>query len=266
MELAIIIILATGIGVGLVVRHRHGQQRAIAQLREAERLQLVARQDAEGRAAPLLVEAPDVDVEAFRQQVAALNTAFAGLQQFSDAVAWDDEACVVIEAIDVAARVLDSFADDAMAAVSVPGSPDEAPWVRASRVDRTKLAAERARIDAARLAKAADSLAVKVEHTPRDEAERRTILDELQTRRGILKAERQEAKAVVKELRRQADDAKAILKRHRRQAGWRMDLGASRSWRHEREAERVVEEDELDAVRRQLEAIDERIGWLQRFG
>lgn len=249
----------------LVVRHRHGQQRAIAQLREAERLQLVAKQDAEGRAAPLLVEAADIDVEAFRRQVAALNTAFAGLHQFSDAVAWDDEACVVIEAIDVATRVLDTFADDATAAVSAPGSPDEAPWVRASRVDRTKFAAERARSDAARLTRTADALAEKVEHTPRDEAERRKILDELQARRGVLKAERQETRAVVKELRRQGDHAEKMLKRQRRRRDWRLDLHAARASRQELEQALLPEEDELDAVRRQLEAIDERIAWLQRF-
>jgi hypothetical protein len=233
--------------VTLMIHSRASEERKRDEIEESRQEQIERRRRVED-AVPLFsgVTFPD-EIKPLMQRALAVREAFESLSTFQDADRWDHEAGEVADGLMAMANLArpEVTARREILARYVATTSDE------YETKRNRAAKAQGIIDIAEgavitLDREADSLLERIEVTPNNKKDQRTVL------RG-LRAEKKELAIQKRETRGEMADV------HR-------ETRLVRAGRAQREAAIAPHEDAVSALERQAIAIERRIAWVKRFG
>lgn len=253
-------IIVAGVGGGLVVLALV-YQLAVASPRNK-------RMAREAEAAPPAVAFMPTEIAGLESGV-ALAKRFDALRTFGDVADWDRQATELLGSLEAAAEQLD--AGIATAREELNGyveSTTDAPHIKTARVGKS----ERALSVAEKLLRGAaelhELLLERIDMTPDNPKEQRSLLKSLKAERKELQIRKKETRAAMTAVRREARIAHVDAAPSAWAGRYSRKLAAQerRSIRREKESALAPHEDEMAALDRQLVTLERRIAWVERFG
>lgn len=204
-----------------------------------------------------------------QSSAALLLRQFDGLTSFTEVARWDAAAEALCNQLDDFAGRASLLTREAERVIAeYTPLPDASPYVKTATIEKTRRLVVDAQTEAQRLRSMADELAERIDMTPNDRAAQRELLRELRADKKELQLRKREIRQAAAQVRREARAASAgagmrgfIIPTYDR----KLAAVQRRRIRREAEAQLRPHESELDAIERQLLALDRRIAWLSRF-
>jgi hypothetical protein len=193
----------------------------------------------------------------------ALNADFENLKTFADGARWRAEAARISDAIGVACRKQLSRADQVRGLITnYQTTNHDRPHIAAAKIAKTEKQLSMLYAFVARLTALYEPLSERVDVTPQNATEQRSLLKDLRAQRKDIGARKPAAAA-------SAHSAPTAAAKPNAWAGTpAQDVSADerRALRSAREAKSVPGADDVAAQKRWIVVIEQRIAWAQRFG
>ena len=205
------------------------------------------------------------------EKINKLIASFDSLSTYQEVNVWDTEAKTAAEASIVLERALnDRHAEFTAIIDAYKATNTDPPNLAEARIEKSLLLLKKLSGIIASMPQAYDHLMARAERTPGSKKEQALLLRELRTEKKELQAEKKAIKTgasqIRREARQQASEAGIVDGVFGQYYASRVATWERRAIRRAKEAALGPHEDAMTAVDRQINAVEEKITWLQRFG